>query len=550
MTACLEVATAYGDECVETSQCLAYLSIGGKCIDGVCNCDTGYHYLHGRCYKSSAFGEKCKTDDDCYVNWDSEALSCLNGICGCSEAFYQREYRTCRREANAVGAECTIDLDCRFDERAQCNQTAECYLSLKSEPNNFEDEMSNILFHEPRLLQNYPSKLQSDLTCTAIEDCVRYGRAVCTATGRCICERGFAFDSDGGYCIPELGEKCDQDSKAMVPNSKCRDGHWSCEGARIASANRRLCRKAATKFNPSCQYDEQCYVYGPDSLCVNRTCVCNEKSHYIEDEMFCWLNKGVRESCRSDKDCHVPNFRSKLICSESKCTCPKGTHLDLAGTGCADDVPVLGGLCSADEDCRPLSNVHCHEEKCSCIDAHFEASGACVAGINASCATDYDCKTQSSTCNESICICADGLVSPSPDLCVPVAEFDSECQYDIQCSASITDARCLKPEVAKPVASKFTGASSLNGTCNCAPSHHKKYKKCYSTRVLDETCHSRGECYVTSDPDSVRCLRGVCTCDFDAKRINSTFCQHDASATTLVTILLIPSMLFATTLIS
>ena len=43
--------------------------------------------------------------------------------------------------------------------------------------------------------------------------------------------------------------------------------------------------------------------------------------------------------------------------------------------------------------------------------------------------------------------------------------------------------------------------------------------------VLGELCKSRGECYVESDPDSVFCLKGVCTCDWDFKKINGTFCE-------------------------
>lgn len=131
----------------------------------------------------------------------------------------------------------------------------------------------------------------------------------------------------------------------------------------------------------SCQYDEQCYAFGPDSKCVDSHCGCTGNSHYVEDEMFCWQNRGFGESCNTDKDCHVPNFRSELICNDSfKCECPVGTHLNWAGTGCMDDVPILGALCSADVDCISLSNAHCHEERCTCFDSYFESSGVCVAG--------------------------------------------------------------------------------------------------------------------------------------------------------------------------
>jgi len=84
----------------------------------------------------------------------------------------------------------------------------------------------------------------------------------------------------------------------------------------------------ARKYNGQCIYDEQCYVLGPDALCSNNKCVCNETvSHYIQSELFCWINKGVEENCRHNRDCYVKGFKGELICKNNICNCPDGTRL-------------------------------------------------------------------------------------------------------------------------------------------------------------------------------------------------------------------------------
>lgn len=207
----LLAATAYGDPCTETLQCSVYLLTGSVCEAGVCICGEGFHYIHGRCYQtsgkslnrflqsffrrlfcvlvqkfpftmwshwemfhvsiflhfinirtgSSGLGEPCSADVFCYVNADNEATSCINGVCECSDGFYKREYRTCRRigysESSsrsgipfsfndvifkligifqaflwlvfsylAEGDDCAIDQDCQFTNGFCDNSTYLC----------------------------------------------------------------------------------------------------------------------------------------------------------------------------------------------------------------------------------------------------------------------------------------------------------------------------------------------------------------------------------------------------------------------------------------
>lgn len=56
----------------------------------------------------------------------------------------------------------------------------------------------------PPIPRNSGAELLSDLDCTTDQNCAKYGSALCTATGRCICKRGFAFDSNQKNCRPGI----------------------------------------------------------------------------------------------------------------------------------------------------------------------------------------------------------------------------------------------------------------------------------------------------------------------------------------------------------
>lgn len=128
----LTVADGLHDSCEDSLQCSAYLLSGGVCLDNICVCSPGYYYLHGRCNRyvgawyfwysvsdsilliiirirhfvlqHAGLSEKCERNVDCHVNADFEASTCNTSkkICECSPGFYQREYRTCRREGKGA----------------------------------------------------------------------------------------------------------------------------------------------------------------------------------------------------------------------------------------------------------------------------------------------------------------------------------------------------------------------------------------------------------------------------------------------------------------
>lgn len=90
-------------------------------------------------------------------------------------------------------------------------------------------------------------------------------------------------------------------------------------------------------YNWSCLYDEQCYVFGPDSSCQSKRCLCNEGSHLVEDLKFCWVNRGIGESCQADEDCYVADIDEELTCTDSVCSCPTGMVANSNNTACKSE---------------------------------------------------------------------------------------------------------------------------------------------------------------------------------------------------------------------
>ncbi|XP_033217879.1 prion-like-(Q/N-rich) domain-bearing protein 25 [Belonocnema kinseyi] len=62
---CLNIVGHKG-KCLENIQCTQSLN-NSQCIDGLCTCNTNYHYaiMQKNCIKSKVFGDPCQVDEDC-----------------------------------------------------------------------------------------------------------------------------------------------------------------------------------------------------------------------------------------------------------------------------------------------------------------------------------------------------------------------------------------------------------------------------------------------------------------------------------------------------
>ncbi|XP_076633930.1 uncharacterized protein LOC143348041 [Colletes latitarsis] len=433
MTSCVKIADAYGDKCNESIQCSRYLLSGGTCINNKCICSEGYYYAHGRCIAYTGLYQKCHHDYDCYVFANYGSTFCDNGICKCSPGFYQREYRTCRPEAKDFNDDCLINNDCAFNNTAYCNDDYKCAKlpNAISESLDDNDVSQRSYANKIEIIRyDFSIELSIDKECTTNENCKEFDNAVCGPLGKCICKRAYFFHKKG-KCVPELGEPCLANDIAHIKRSECKYGKWNCILNQVASVDNRSCRKANRKYNFSCMVDEQCYTFGPDAVCNNARCLCNENSQFIESELFCWVKRKIGDKCQQSKDCYVNDKSAKPSCENNVCSCPNGTQANPELTAC--------------------------EKR--------------VIGINSTCTENNDCPTKNSECKSNRCTCKENYVAVSVDSCLPVVEYGKPCENDLQCSATMSNTVCIGDD-----------SSNLNKTCNCAANCHYKFRKCYKTK--------------------------------------------------------------------
>ncbi|XP_053982922.1 prion-like-(Q/N-rich) domain-bearing protein 25 [Hylaeus volcanicus] len=469
MTSCIKVATTYGDDCTESVQCSRHLYSGGICENNVCVCAKGYYYLHGRCNLYKGLHATCLKDSDCYVNSVYGASICQNGICACRLGFYQREYRTCRPEGNKVGDKCVINNDCTFNSTAHCDDF-KCTLPSAGNTTSQFLEDKNVV-HEN---STDKSVFTIDKVCKVDTDCEDLKNAICGPLKTCVCKRAYFFNKNNSTeeCVPELGEPCDVNDKPEIEFSVCENGIWNCEPQRVASYDNKECLKATMQYMFSCRFDKQCYIFGPDAICSEDKCVCNENSHFIESQMFCWVKKKLGETCKNAMDCYVNETSAKPTCTQNVCTCPQGTKPNSERTACEKIV---------------------------------------IGAIDSNCTTNKDCPLENTECNSNRCTCQKNYVAVSIDTCLPLASFGEPCEKDIQCSVTVSNAICSDDD--------------LNKTCTCAEGYHRKFDNCYQRKVLGEKCTNLGVCYLDSNIDRVVCKNGLCACDWGYIRINATVCE-------------------------
>lgn len=485
MTKCLKVASFYEQECEDTVQCSAYLWNGGTCElesvkfgeenpKNICVCGEGYHYLHGRCYRSSGLGEKCTTNDDCYVNSDFEASSCKNGICNCSDGFYKREYRTCRRESKEIGQSCLIDQDCKSND-TKCSSDFKCISNKMrtSFPSHFNRiDIKNDIHYGT----------DSDNKCKRDEDC-KNKNSICGPDLTCICKR--AFFSLNGQCIPELGEPCRETDDKNIEDSVCRDGKWACNANKVVSKNNRFCRNVTLEFRQPCEHNEECYIFGPDAVCKKLKCNCNENSHFIQDELFCWRNRGIGEHCTSNNDCHIPGSEFQLSCesekdkSNSVCRCPKGTRTNKENTDCIK-IPT---------------------------------------GINATCTESKDCNLKNGICMSNVCSCVKNFIPLSTNECIEVSSYGNKCDHHIQCNATLTNGICSRKS------DTVEGEISTSGICSCDHTDHYNNGNCFKKKLLGDSCENESECFLEKDINRVKCIKGICSCGRKYKESEKKYCE-------------------------
>ncbi|KAL1122633.1 hypothetical protein AAG570_002960 [Ranatra chinensis] len=389
MTKCLEGANGFGAKCVDSLQCSYNLKSGGYCSNGTCGCTQNYHYLRGRCWKTSGLNDTCHSDENCFVNYNFESAICnqTSKRCECAQGYYQREYSSCRK-ISGPGGPCGIPLDCMNCPDAVCTKKRICQCSGSNANQTASHNLvgDNLPVKSHRLIRSFTSHIKIGSECGSDNDCV------------------------GKNMMCEIGKK------------------WcTCKMGFVAAEGNRMCEK----LNILEKIMQQIMLQALDRCSVRIVNVLI----LLGSEMY----SKVGEACFNNKDCGTnANIES---CINGVCTCAPGYHKSGKGYECRIDSKKVGDDCGEDTDCL-FPNARCSNttHKCACLQHYIEKDGAC---ISSKCTTDKDCSEVSgSLCKNEVgqsltCQCSTDDLVPSKDdsLCLPVAtEFNGFCQEVQQCT--------------------------------------------------------------------------------------------------------------------
>lgn len=75
---------------------------------------------------------------------------------------------------------------------------------------------------------------------------------------------------------------------------------------------------------------------------------------------------------------------------------------------------------------------------------------------------------------------------------------------------------CIESEQCKPLLGEK--ASCIESKCSCKEGKFFNEGRCNDKKELNEQCMNNAECYVASDPETVECRNGVCSCKFNYTR--------------------------------
>ncbi|KAG8035062.1 hypothetical protein G9C98_001552 [Cotesia typhae] len=557
------------------------------CNDGTCQCDYGFVALSKvKCVRVSKHGEKCEHDIQCSCKSDGTCVTedpytdvlCVGKKCSCIEGYhYVPEKSTCVKSAQKLGDNCTVTDSCLpikntkcIDDQCSCPdkhfvEEGQCFGGIGAMcPNIGENCKANNSrcgfiecqckdqFVELSVKQCIPVKkrgenclINKQCSCENNRRCYLdeiYKDLICSNTNNiCSCSEGFHYIPEQDSCVRStkaIDDPCTiNDNCMLLSNTQCNQDKCQCIDNYFNYKGQ--CRQG---LHSGCANNSYCSAV-KNSQCIDNECQCIDKFIPISTGI-CAVIASHGESCQFQEQCQnnetleVPY--TELVC-DGTCSCSNGFHYVDDKRACVESSTAVGGNCSVNDHCGRLTNTHCWDNKCSCLEYYYQQQNQCVPGIGARCSGN--CQGLNSICGSNgRCICAPGHIFSAEDRCVPINELGENCEMDDQCSClhqrcdlkqPNRDLVCSGGTCSCPAnyrfspKSKFCIHSATDGAkkvCRCGTGQHYHATGCFQTRTLDERCDSISECFVTSKYDSVACIGNKCVCVEGFEKVNGTFC--------------------------
>nr|XP_026483068.1 prion-like-(Q/N-rich) domain-bearing protein 25 [Vanessa tameamea] len=507
---CVDISPYLESPCVEDHQC-ARLFSGYHCLSsggnntGICFCQEGYHYFHGRCWKSLEFGDSCTRSEECLgIIRDPFSLTC-NGVCQCAEGYIERQRGECRRVTLASGGGCVLDQDCQFPNGA-CNQ--ETFTCVESAPTqmNTDTEFADKIHTSIKMAANSNKMAAQRTICDSSVPCP--SPFECSAFGVCVCPSGYYESTNGQICYADLGSPSTAE-QCVGLLAEVIDGVCSCRPNFFYDHNMRDCIRVTRRIQDSCVSDVHCHTFGTPARCGPpkdpwgiRNCECiPETSVWDENRQICRLFAGIGEACEVDSDCLAGTLEIRCVLNDEGagfCACPEDLN-EVDGL-CLSSGLELGDPCQSTLECTATNNTICNGV-CSCAEGYQAVDDFCAPIIGGSCTLDSDCLIENTICvnttTGNICQCIETFVEYN-DICWPgIPGFNSSCFVTAQCAAVLG-----------------VGSICADNKCTCIENYHHRDGGCWPITGLFERCERSSQCYLEGSNDKLVCRNSFCECDF------------------------------------
>ncbi|KAK0162401.1 hypothetical protein PV327_006181 [Microctonus hyperodae] len=112
---CLPLARELSQQCTESAQCTATLSVNAECINNHCQCTSSAHFVvrNNTCVISKSVDEACDVDDDCYQGElpdSNTVMTCNNKICTCVDGYMKNEKKCVASSASETISKISVGL--------------------------------------------------------------------------------------------------------------------------------------------------------------------------------------------------------------------------------------------------------------------------------------------------------------------------------------------------------------------------------------------------------------------------------------------------------
>uniref|UniRef100_A0A8D8S6V2 EB domain-containing protein n=1 Tax=Cacopsylla melanoneura TaxID=428564 RepID=A0A8D8S6V2_9HEMI len=274
----------------------------------------------------------CKKDEDCIEHAVCSQLNLSNIVlqhqfCICDVGYVMFENKSrdvCLRVASQLGDPCIENIQCS----ATFGADTECRRPYSTAPSGFCQckQGAKLVSGLCEMISKIGDSCQVSDNCP---DNVYCDRSVC------VCPYNHVANSDRTKCIKSsnLGEACNEDRNCLNTNSKCYEGRCRCSRNHVDSASGSMCLRLANNLLDQCKEDQQCLLVSPNAGCIHGLCECNLGYHAYNN--ICWTSIGLGEYCSDSRQCiSNSNITALMHCHESRCSCIQASVEDKKNNEC------------------------------------------------------------------------------------------------------------------------------------------------------------------------------------------------------------------------